>query len=254
MQRFALPIVGSLTSAVLLILGAGNSPGQGNKTLLSDEQFTKLVAADAKFLHDALAKEMIDKKMARKVIAAALMISACAECSSHPDSAMVHRNAELIFHYAEKGNWISAKQAAGGLYPEFDELKFNKLNPKGTFPRNTDLAPYMYWYASERVGGFGVDQELGQFLESKDKLTDDQFARLGEIGTRSAVLGQVADHFAPEKDQGKKTRQSWLAFTADFRQAAQGLTTAAAGKNDAAVHKALEKLDAACTKCHDVFK
>jgi hypothetical protein len=248
MKRFAWLVLASAGAAILCGAAAKDTGGQDNKVVLSDEQFNKLVAADAKFLHDALAKDKVDKKLARKVQAAAVMVSACAECATNPESATARRNADALFYYAEKGEWLPARKISAGLYPNILDARAKAP------PENKLLLPYMYYFSNERVGGFGVEQELGELQESKDKLNDAQFARLSDIGIRCAVIGQVADRFGPEKDVGKLTRQNWQTFTAEFRQAALALTTAAAAKKEAETRKALEKLDAACTKCHDVFK
>jgi hypothetical protein len=112
----------------------------------------------------------------------------------------------------------------------------------------------MYYFSNTRVGGFGVEQELGELLESKDKLSDAQYLRLFDVATRCAVIGQVAERFGPEKDQGKQTRKSWLTFASEMRLACLELARSAAAKNEADARKALDRLDKSCTKCHDVFK
>jgi hypothetical protein len=249
MKRNAwLALAGALI-ALVYNAAAMETGGNANKVVLSDSEFTSLVAEDAKFLHDALAKDKVDKKLARKVQGAAVMISGCAECGKHSDSAKIRRNADIVYYFAEKGDWKLARQAAAALYPTVAEPDANVK-----IPENKSLLPYMYYFANERVGGFGVEQEIGELLESKDKMTDSQFARLIDIGTRCAVIGQVADRFGPEKDIGKLTRKNWQAFTDDFRKASLNLAASAASKQEADTRKALDTLDKSCTKCHDVFK
>jgi hypothetical protein len=247
MKRQAWLVLAAAGAAILSSAAVKDAAGQDNKVLLSDEQFKMLVMADAKFLHDALAKDKVDKKLARKVQAAAVMISACAECATNPDSATARRNADALFYYAEKGDWPPARKIAAALYP-------NILDARAKTKENKLLLPYMYYFANGRVGGFGVEQELGELQESKDRLSDAQFARLSDIGIRCAVIAQVADRFGPEKDVGKLTSKNWKAFTAEFRQAALALSTAAAAKMESETRMTLGKLDASCTKCHDVFK
>jgi hypothetical protein len=241
--------LGILTSALLLAAGPGSAGGKGDKVQLTDAQFTKLVTAEAKYLQETLAKGKPDKMTVRKLQNAAMMIAGAADCSNHADRDKARNNAKALFQLVVDGDFAGAQKMASTLYPKIlaVEIAVKQGPSKG-------IAPFMYLFASERVGGFGVEQELGDLEESKDKLKDAQFERLTDLSYKIAVIGKAADHFPPAKDEGDRTKAKWQAFTAELRQGALGLATAAADKNEAKTRKALEKLNKMCTQCHDVFR
>ena len=79
-------------------------------------------------------------------------------------------------------------------------------------------------------------------------------ARLSQMAYRAASVGQVLDAFAPSPDDGMKTKKNWVAFADQFRKAALATAEAAKARKEGEAKAALEKLNASCTKCHDVFR
>jgi hypothetical protein len=244
----------AVTVAVSCVLAGITDAGgtKGGKVVLSDAEFTRLEAADAKALTEALAKDAIDKKAARRVRAAALMIAAYGANSNHPERMQVIESANLVLQLVNIGDIKLARKAAEALYPNI--AKPQVAPAKTDKPFQPDIGNYMTVFAPERGGGFGLESEMDDLPHAKGKFTEAQFARLADIGTKAAIIGQVADQFPPDKDDGKMTRKNWLAFAADLRQAAMGLASSAQAKNEAKTRESLEKLGKNCIQCHDVFR
>jgi hypothetical protein len=249
MKRFAL--LGLGTAATVLLIGGWTGAGgtKDAKLVLPDAEFAKLVAEDAKVLNDALASDKIDKKAARKVQAAALIIAAYSGYTKHPDSKNARENASAAYQFFKDNDLQAAKKAAAALYPK---ITAPAAQAKGN--HKPEFGAYMVVFGSERVGGLGGEKELNDLDEVKGKYTDAQFAKLTDLAYKAAVIGHVADQYPPEKDEDMQTKKNWLAFAGDFRQAALNLASAASSKNEASTRMALEKLTKACTQCHDVFR
>src|SRR5262249_22316565 len=135
------------------------------------------------------------------------------------------------------------------LYPKIQPTPFSALEEPVV-----DTASYMHVFASPRVGGFGVEQELNDLEDVKGKWSDAQLARLADLGLKIAVIGQVVSKYTPEKDVKDMTKANWLAWTGELRSSALALHDAAAAKNEVNARQALDKMGKTCTKCHDVFR
>ncbi|HYV34716.1 MAG TPA: cytochrome c [Gemmataceae bacterium] len=249
MTNRTLPLTLAAACGLMLALNSPGRGGQDKKPILTDEQFNKFVAADAKFLNEALAKEKIDKKLTRKIQASASLIIAYSGNSTNPATAHSRPLAEHLLWRVEEGDWQTAK----GYAAKLDPLPTKKVIYDGA-QFKTDVVHLMYFFASEKVGGFGVEMELGNYDDQKDKISDAQFTRLTELGYKMAVIAKDAERFGPEKDKGAATKKNWNAFATDMRETSLSLATAATAKNETDVRQALKKLDSACTNCHDVFK
>src|SRR5262249_59516523 len=88
MRRSVIVAIASTAIGIPMIGGSGAAGGKDAKAFLTDEQFARLVAEDGKVVSESLAKTMLDKKDARKVQTAALMIAAYGEFTKHPDGTM----------------------------------------------------------------------------------------------------------------------------------------------------------------------
>jgi hypothetical protein len=222
---------------------------QPGEPILPDAAFLQLVAADGKVLSEVLAGAKMDKAATRKAQTAALMIAAYGDYSGHADAAKARDNGEAAYQAIKAGDIRSARKAAEGIHPK---LTVVKLEPRK--PQKPDFRSYMGVFAVERLGGFGVEGQLDDLSEAKGKLNDTQFARAVEIAYKAALVGEVAEQFAPEKDEGTQTRKNWSTFAADFRKASLDLAAAAAAKNESKTRTALESLGKTCVQCHDVFR
>jgi hypothetical protein len=234
------------------VAGANGEAGdKKSKVALTDEQFARFVGEDAKFIAETLkgASGKLSKQDLRKVQHAAVMIETYAEFSKHPQAGDARHNAANVNTAAKKGNLDAARAAASGLYPKVQTVKLKLDDVVKPVLKN-----YMVLFASPKVGGFGVEQELSDVEDSKDKLTGPQFARLSDLGLKIELIAEAAPRFAPEKDEKDMTKANWLKFTSEFRDNAEALHGAAAAKDETKTRAAVTNLGKTCVKCHDVFK
>jgi hypothetical protein len=232
-----------------LALGVALAPaGAGDKKAgaLTDDQFVKYVNAEGKYLQETLAKGKPDKKESRKVVASALLLQAYALNSSHADKVGVGQIAGALFDAFTAGDVDKSKTLAATFYPKIAKSK-DKVDDKF----RGKYGQLMVFFSSKVIGGFGVEKELGDMEDQKEKLSPEQFDRLAEIGNKSAVIASVGKLVPPDAAKGK---QDWAGFVSDFSDTAQALTAAAVARNEIATRQALEKLGKTCTKCHDVYR
>jgi hypothetical protein len=243
-----IPWIVPTAMAVALVVASAPAGAGGKKTgSLTDEQFVKYVNAEGKYLQEALAKGKPDKKESRKVLAAALLLQAYALNSSHADKVSVAQNAGALFDAFTAGDLDKTKTLAATFFP-----KIAKSTEKpGDDKFRGKYGQLMVFFSSKIIGGFGVERELGELEDQKEKFAAEQFARLAEIGQKSSLIASVGKVVPPDAAKGK---QDWPGFVGDFDEAAQALTAAATAKNEAATRQALEKLGKTCTKCHDVYR
>jgi hypothetical protein len=225
---------------------------------LPDAVFAKLVAQDAQVLKEALAKGALDKKTTRKVRATAFMIAVYAQAAMAKGGdkaaalASLRDDALNVAKLAEQGKAAEAAALVAKLSPV--GRAGGKAEPVA-LNKELDHENLMHQFSSERVGGYGIEKELGDMVEEKQALTPAQMERLELLAWKIAMIGQVGDSYADEKDEGgEKTKANWLMFEQHFREAALGMAAAAKGRNNAATLAAVEKLTMTCVKCHDKFR
>jgi hypothetical protein len=242
-----IPGIVLLTIAVALVVACAPAGAGDKKTgALTDGQFVKYVNAEGQYLQDVLAKGKPDKKESRKVVASTLLLQAYALNSSHADKGSVGRNAGALFDAFTAGDVEKSKTLAALFYP-----KIGKGMDKGDDKFRGKYGQLMVFFSSPIIGGFGVEKELGDLEDQKEKLSPAQFDRLAEIGTKSTLIASVGKLVPPDAAKGKA---DWAGLVNNFSAAAQALSTAAAAKNEAATRQALADLGKTCTKCHDVYR
>jgi hypothetical protein len=249
MKRLLLIVPGALALAVCLATGPLGAGGAKSQAQLPDDVFAKFVSAEGKYLQETLAKGKPDKKESRKIVGSAAFLVAYAANSAHPDKLSVNDNAMAFYTAFKAGELDKAKALAATFYPKIQPRK-DKLKDAGKIK----LVELMYLFASERIGGFGVEKELDDLEEQKEKISGAQFDRLTELGQKIAIIAAMAPEYPPEFDKVKKTEKNWQRFTGEFSGAAAALTKAAQAKNEPATRDALANLGAKCIGCHDLFR
>jgi hypothetical protein len=238
-----------LSTAALVLILAWRPVGAGDKKsgALTDEQFAKFVQAEGKYLQDGLAKGKPDKKESRKLLAAAMLLEAYGLNSNHPDRASVTLHAAQLYDAFKAGDLDKAKSLTAAFYPKIQKSKDTPKDVKV----HGEYGKLMVFFATDRIGGFGVEKELDDLTDQKDKFTPAQFDRLTELGHKMTSIAAVGNALPPKSAVGKK---NWSGFVGDFGKAAQELATAAAAKNEAGTRQALDVLGRTCSKCHDVYR
>ena len=116
-----------------------------------------------------------------------------------------------------------------------------------------DLELVMRVFSSERLGGYGLENELGDLEESKGTPTAEQADKVMLMAYKMATVSELAKAYVPDKDEPKgKTRKAWLGFAQQFRANALALAETARAKQE--IGPAARTLSKTCTACHDIFK
>jgi hypothetical protein len=101
----------------------------------------------------------------------------------------------------------------------------------------------------------GIEKKLGDL--AKKPLTEADLATqadaLKDMGYQTAAIGAV-NHASPVPEKKKARQADWVAWSKELEDTGVSLAEAAAKKDGAGVQKAAVKVNAACAKCHEVFK
>jgi hypothetical protein len=81
-----------------------------------------------------------------------------------------------------------------------------------------------------------------------------QAEALETTGYWIAALGEMSIAKGWPKDQGKKTKKAWTAYSEEMREAGIEFAKAAAAKGGQEIKKAAGKVNSACNNCHSIFK
>ncbi len=137
-----------------------------------------------------------------------------------------------------------------------------------TLAKDAAMDDVMHLFALRTKKGLGVGSKAGAISPDgiERKLMDlakkpldakqmgDEADAIKEMGYDMAALAAVCVAKPPDKDDGKKKKKDWVAWSAELQQQSLDLATAAKDKKAADVQKAAKAADATCTKCHDVFR
>jgi hypothetical protein len=289
--------------AFLVNPGAGGDKGKDEPALPAGA-FRKLVNHDAELLRDELARGSLDTKSTRKASALAFMIAVYADAAlgkNGPDAAglvALRKHALDIVALVGEGKRLEATALAAKLSPDIKAVarkpepgvkkSGDKKAPDAkeggekveavAWAKKLTFDDVMHQFTSRRVGGLGLEKELTDIAEGKERLTGPDFDRLALLGYRLAMIGRVAAAYGDDKNEGGlKTTKNWQRFAGQLRGASLALAQAARdGKKvetlkaadekgtarlealkkerTAATREALDKVNTTCAKCHDVFR
>jgi hypothetical protein len=101
----------------------------------------------------------------------------------------------------------------------------------------------------------GIEEKVKVLARTKVKDIKKEGPDLATMAEQIAAIAQL-NHDVPaiKEDEGKKKVSDWNEWTADMRTIALDLAGAAKKANANDVQKISKKLQANCTKCHDIFK
>jgi hypothetical protein len=248
-------MIGLFAAGLWLILSAGGHAG--DKPQVPKADLDRLIAEDAKTIQDVLAKEAPEKKLLRRVRTATILLLAYAHGSlgkdgSGPKEMVALRTTVLQLLKALDDNDLkaAAKLAADLPTPRGDGAA-GAIN----MPKVAEFADVMNFFSSERIGGYAVENLLLDLADSKEPITPEEMKKLATFGYKMAMLSRLVDEYAGEKKEGGLVNpKNWLTHSAQFRKDATALAEATQTKNDGTVRAAVLRLNATCTKCHDIFK
>lgn len=96
-------------------------------------------------------------------------------------------------------------------------------------------------------------QDAARYSKAKFE-ADAKHEELAKQATRMAELMKQTVKFAPEKDLPDKPKKEWHDTCEASAKYALELAEAARKKNYAGYRAAFKRMDAACTRCHEVFR
>lgn len=220
-----------------------------------------LVKDDTKVVMDVAKKAKIEKKDVKlaKVATLSLAVTAEAAVKAGKDAdkmAAVHGQAMKVLEALGKDDGISdfKKEAAGLASPSGSAGKGDAaqiLWDAENKDYDRDLA--MQLFKSTRAGGLGYEKKIKDGAEKG--VTAKDLSDLTLVSYKVAMLAQVIAKVGPSKSQGgQKTPENWQKYAASLESSSLEAGEAASKKNLAGVKTALGKIDAACVKCHEIFK
>jgi hypothetical protein len=153
---------------------------------------------------------------------------------------------------------------AGGIEKKDKEVK----QQAQAIAKKVEMESLMHLFQLRSKKGLGVGSKAGAVMpdgiEKKvevladkalaGKALDDEAAGLEQMGYAMAAIAEVSLAKPPEKDMGKKKVKDWVKWSEDLRDASLALAEAAKKKDAAGLHKAADKANTSCNKCHDVFR
>src|SRR2546426_5482822 len=159
---FSLRCLGISLLTIALGLGYGALAGDG--PAVPPAEISRLITQDAKVLQEMLAKGKVDKKGVRKVKGTALVIAAYAQSAMSKENtkemATLRDTALKLITAIDADDLTGAKKLADSLSakPKADPAAKTEPVPLHT---HIDLELVMRVFSSERLGGYGLENELG---------------------------------------------------------------------------------------------
>jgi cytochrome c556 len=254
----------SLVVALAVVLLAASS-GQGFdeakleisnwKEILPDSEFTKLVEASSKVISDYAKSPSSLNLNAKKLENEAYGLIVYAEVVRRGEGDLAKRAAAL--------QGLAVKLAAAAKGKNAEEAKelaksiagFKSLKPEDEAAalKLADAVPMHNLMENVQT----INKEMTKYR----RLTSAQFSAKGkpeeilQNAYRMAALSVAITAHVPTKDLPKgKTGADWLKSTEDMRKATLDLAAAAKAKKFADVRTSINKMDSACTKCHEDFR
>lgn len=223
------------------------------KSVLSDAEFAKLVAADAKIIADTLKKGEPDKKGVGKIRAAAMMVASYAQGQGNSQAGL--RDLALkAGKAATAGKFDEVKKLAAAFKP--GAASPGAKNGPIAIHEQFELAELMQQFKNERGGGIALEGAVTATAKKRSPLTAKEIENANINALRIAVIAQPTEAYAPATDEGKKTKAQWVKWSKEMGELAveAAKLTKATKPDDKAIKAAFRKLEDNCTACHAVFR
>lgn len=242
-----------LAAAILALAASSLSSIEAGKMEKDkqDELFSRLLQQESKFLQAAVEKEnwkMVRGSAALLACYAQTRIEAKAPNRENPAAVRDH-----ALKLTQKIDAAEARKLAKALP---DKIK-DKAKPDKTPP---ELEKYRDWeflhrlFASEKVGGPGIERDLENMNRPDAALKKDVRAKLAVQAYRAAVLGEATEmHF---RDAAAKTKlgKGLVDWAAHSRQTALDVAGHAAAGDERDLRQSLAGLNESCNVCHNSFR
>ncbi len=262
-MRGVFPRIVSVLTACLAVAALNGADGADLSSVewpkvLPQTELTKLVDESTKVLQEATRSSQNFNLKAKNAEGEAYVLVLYAQAgiksgnSELARKSAVLRDAALAFaEAAKKKNFDNAKAQAETI------AKFKNMKPEGDVKMDDVPLDKAIPIKSLMDQVNTANKEMIKY----NRLTPAAFNAKGKAeeialaAHKMAALTVAITAHVPEKDQdAKKTRKVWLESSEEVRQATLEMAAAAKVKKQADVKTAFRKMDAACTRCHDVYR
>jgi len=253
-----------LLAAIALLTGFSSSKARTEdnspwKAVLTDAEFTRLVADETKTLNAALSKSD-EKKMATKAKVAAIMIAAYAQSNMLGNTGKAAQLAGLrdqaikLSHSIGENKIEEAKSMAAAINPTAPGVAGAKTEA-AELHKLLDLDELMTQFKPEQSGGKALEKKIKAYMQKRAALTADEIKDAIGIAYQTAIIAQFTDAMAPD-DSGEKKKSDWVKWSKEMGELGVNAAklASAAKPDDKAVKAAFKKLDDNCAKCHAIFR
>jgi hypothetical protein len=249
--RTLLGIGVALSAACLMWLNsAGIQADDGVKLYGEAGAVKKMTATDVGDLQKILSAAKLEKKDIKRAKILALVIGLNAQATG--DMAL-HEQAGKVLAALTDDKTADAKKAAAGLDSASGPGKSTDL-VKHLFDaasKDWDIDLTMQLFKTPRAGGLGIESKIKKWAEDGVKAGD--LAAIANAAQKSAIIGLSAEKMDPPQAK-KQFKADWEKYSKDLQAASADAISAAGKKDTAAAKTAIERMDKACTACHEKFK
>lgn len=206
----------------------------------------EVMQGEIKYLQSELDKTKILKKAKGKIRMSAVVLAAAAKASGKGSEGIVPE-ALKISKLMDEDKAADAKKIIG-------DIASGKGAPgkAASYKDVIDFDLVMRIFSSEKIGGFGLERELEDLVGKTGPVKGDDAKKVVIVAGKIALIGDISHHFAPEKDEGMKTKKAWNQFSDDMSKAARELASTASKNGE--IGKLADRLSKTCVACHDVFR
>lgn len=256
MLRFATVALGSLAFGVVAVAGFATADDKSDwKKIMPGPELVQLVEESTKLLQDATKSASQFNMKAKTAEREAYAVAIYAQVGIHGGDADIAKKSSALrdaalalAEAAKKKDFEEAKKHVAAI------ASFKTASP-GAAKENVSLKD------SVPIEDLmeNVNTVNKEFLKYK-RLAGPAWNAKGkpeEIALNSrrmAALTVAIDAHAPDKDEAKKTKKAWADSVKGVQIATLEMVEAAKSKKAAEWKEAYNRMDASCTRCHEVFR
>jgi hypothetical protein len=221
--------------------------------LVPPADYPKLVEQSVKVIQEALTGEPDGKAIEKSKVAAVMIAVYAQNGPGSPAERATLRNAALKLSEAiDDEKFADARKLVGELL----SLKADpnaKDTPVEIMDNYVFIEEAMGQFKLARAGGLEIERDLLKLgsagLKAKALPPDSLNDKLMLMAYQTAMAAKLAREYKTDKKQ-----QDWNKYCEEMQKAALDLAGAAKAKDGKAAYMAINKLNASCNDCHEIFR
>lgn len=239
--------IGAVLSAAVLVgsLTTGSRAEETVKLFGTNDSVKAILAADTAELQKILAAAKIEKKDSKRAKTLALVIGLNAKAVGNM---ALHEQAGKVLAALADDNNADAKKAAAGLGSAKGDGKAVDLIGYFKDGQDWDRDLIMQLFKTPRAGGLGIESKIKKWGEDGVEAKD--MATVASCAQKSAIIAAAIEGIDPPAAK-KQLKKEWSQYAKDLQAAAEEAIKA---KDPKAAKTAVDRMDKACTACHEKFK